>query len=251
MRVIGTVDCQERDTVFNAYVDSGKTYVGPIPGYANDLLMHFSWDWICGNQDRIKLGVPMYVNGKWKLFNIGSWIHGWVGREGLQLPTVGDSTGDIQEVHCFVNLEEWLSDPREPQEQYNIVNGECADLPGYLLGTEPIDFDSLAGPDENPFVTNPLTGTVYGDGLMSVIPIVSCCVNRGNSDGTVGLGGAVDVADLTYLVAYLFQSGPVPPCEPEGNVDGITGLGGPIDVADLTYLVAFLFQGGPPPPPCP
>ena len=86
---------------------------------------------------------------------------------------------------------------------------------------------------------------------MSVIPIVSCCVNRGNSDGTVGLGGAVDVADLTYLVAYLFQSGPVPPCEPEGNVDGITGLGGPIDVADLTYLVAFLFQGGPPPPPCP
>ncbi|MEW5993783.1 MAG: hypothetical protein AB1744_05225 [Candidatus Zixiibacteriota bacterium] len=36
-----------------------------------------------------------------------------------------------------------------------------------------------------------------------------------------------------------------------GNVDGIVGPGGPIDVADLTYLVAYLFQGGPAPAPCP
>ena len=31
----------------------------------------------------------------------------------------------------------------------------------------------------------------------------------------------------------------------------ITGTGGPIDVADVTYLVAFMFAGGPAPPPCP
>ncbi len=80
---------------------------------------------------------------------------------------------------------------------------------------------------------------------------VGCCVNRGNADGIVGVGGPIDVADLTYLVAYLFQSGFPPPCPEEGNVDGIIGIGGPIDVADLTYLVAYLFKSGPAPPPCP
>ena len=83
------------------------------------------------------------------------------------------------------------------------------------------------------------TGCCNGDGI------------RGNVDDITGVGGEIDVADLTYLVAYLFQGGPVPPCEDEGNVDGIIGLGGPIDVADLTYLVAYLFQSGPAPAPCP
>jgi len=79
----------------------------------------------------------------------------------------------------------------------------------------------------------------------------SCCQNRGNADGIVGVAGPIDVADLTYLVAYLFQGGEAPPCEEEGNIDGIVGVGGPIDVADLTYLVAYLFQGGAAPPACP
>jgi hypothetical protein len=74
---------------------------------------------------------------------------------------------------------------------------------------------------------------------------------RGNVDDITGPGGEIDVADLTFLVAFLFQGGPVPPCIEEGNVDGILGPGGPIDVADLTYLVAFLFQGGSDPAGCP
>jgi hypothetical protein len=77
------------------------------------------------------------------------------------------------------------------------------------------------------------------------------CLNRGNVDGIIGVGGPVDIADLTYLVAYLFSGGMQPPCPEEGNIDGLTGAGGPIDVTDLTYLVAYLFSGGPPPPPCP
>ncbi len=69
----------------------------------------------------------------------------------------------------------------------------------------------------------------------------------GNADGIVGAGGPVDVADLTYLVEYLFAGGPPPPIIEAANMDGVTGPGGPIDVADLTYLVAYLFVGGPPP----
>lgn len=73
--------------------------------------------------------------------------------------------------------------------------------------------------------------------------IFTNCQNRGNVDGVDG----INVADLTYLVDYLFLAGPPPPCEEEGNVDGDGG----INVADVTYLVDYLFRGGPAPPPCP
>jgi hypothetical protein len=87
-------------------------------------------------------------------------------------------------------------------------------------------------------------GTVYlGSG--------GCCVNRGNVNGIVGEFGPIDVSDLTYLVAFLWQGGPEPPCIDEGDVNALPGPVGPIDVSDLTYLVAFLWQGGPEPPPCP
>jgi len=69
------------------------------------------------------------------------------------------------------------------------------------------------------------------------------CQERGNADGQ----GGINVADLTYLVSYLFDGGLAPPCYEEGNTDGEGG----INVADLTYLVDYLFFNGPAPPPCP
>jgi hypothetical protein len=60
----------------------------------------------------------------------------------------------------------------------------------------------------------------------------------------------VNIADVTYLVDYLFRSGPPPPCFEEGDVNG----SGTINVADVTYLSAYLKQkppGSPPPPACP
>ncbi len=77
-----------------------------------------------------------------------------------------------------------------------------------------------------------------------------CCVNRGDVNGLDGPSGPIDVADITYLVAKLWQGGPEPPCEEEGNVNDMDGPGGPVDVADLTYLIAFIWQGGPAPPAC-
>ncbi len=59
--------------------------------------------------------------------------------------------------------------------------------------------------------------------------------------GDVNDDGSVDVADMSYLVAYLFEGGPLPqPYECVGDIDAT----GSIDVGDLTYLVAYLFQGG-------
>jgi len=71
----------------------------------------------------------------------------------------------------------------------------------------------------------------------------ACCQVRGNADGQ----GGINVADLIYLVAYLFYGGLAPPCYEEGNADGEGG----VNVADLIYLVDYLFFGGPAPPPCP
>ncbi len=81
---------------------------------------------------------------------------------------------------------------------------------------------------------------------ITVLDTAGCCILiRGNADGDAG--DQINVADLTYLVNFLFKGGAAPPCEEEGDVDGSGG----INVADLTYLVNFLFKGGYQPPPCP
>ncbi|HWR82216.1 MAG TPA: trypsin-like peptidase domain-containing protein [Candidatus Deferrimicrobium sp.] len=53
-----------------------------------------------------------------------------------------------------------------------------------------------------------------------------------------------NVADLTYLVSYLFAAGPPPPFFEAADVDGSTGVP---NVSDLTYLVYYMFTLGPPP----
>ena len=56
-------------------------------------------------------------------------------------------------------------------------------------------------------------------------------------------GSGPDVADLTYLVDYLFGGGTAPAELAAADVNGT----GTVDVADLTYMVDYLFAGGPAP----
>ena len=58
--------------------------------------------------------------------------------------------------------------------------------------------------------------------------------------GDVNGSGAVNVADPTYLVDYLFFDGPPPPVPEAANVDGENG----INIVDLTTLVDYLFGSG-------
>ena len=60
----------------------------------------------------------------------------------------------------------------------------------------------------------------------------------------VDCSGGQDIADLTYLVGYMFKDGPEPWFM---SVADVNGSSGPIDIADLTYLVVFMFKGGPAP----
>jgi hypothetical protein len=73
-----------------------------------------------------------------------------------------------------------------------------------------------------------------------------CCVGqRGNVDSD--LNGQVDIADLVFLVDYMFAGGPPPACAYEADLNG----DGPIDIADLVYMVDYMFAEGLPPGACP
>lgn len=53
----------------------------------------------------------------------------------------------------------------------------------------------------------------------------------------------VNIADLVYLVDYMFIDGPAPPVLNIADVDASCQ----IDIGDLVFLVDFMFNGGPPP----
>jgi hypothetical protein len=62
---------------------------------------------------------------------------------------------------------------------------------------------------------------------------------RGDANGD----SLVDIADVVYLINYLFTDGPAP--DPlwvgDANCDGV------VDIADVVYLLNYLFLSGPPP----
>ena len=235
--------------IFSDYAATCTTYSGLVPAWANDIKMRFAWDYSCDNVDILKIAAPAYGGHVWRLQSLPWYINAHF-KGDIELPTVGDPTGVVQNVFYVVDLEQWTADPRPMLEEYDFIDGECPDLPGYLVGSTPIVFDSLAPPTRGtPFSTTPFTGTLYRDGEAYMSKGgMSCCISpiRGDIDYS---GGIIDIADLVYLVDYMFNAGPAPPCFEEGDVDG-SGVA-PIDIADLVYLVDYMFNQGPAPPVCP
>ena len=66
-----------------------------------------------------------------------------------------------------------------------------------------------------------------------------CIWQRGDANGD----GVINIADVVYLLNYLFLSGSAP--DPlwlgDANCDGV------VNIADVVYLLNYLFGGGPPP----
>ena len=73
----------------------------------------------------------------------------------------------------------------------------------------------------------------------------TCCTLRGDIAFD---GEGPNVADLVYLLAFMFTEGPAPRCTGNADIDG-DGTGP--NISDLIYLTTYMFSGGPPPAPCP
>jgi hypothetical protein len=112
--------------------------------------------------------------------------------------------------------------------------------------TNDVDHDYICGLDDNcPTVYNPGQEDDDQDGVGNVCETVEECIgDRGNVDGMVG--DVIDIADLVYLVDFMFNGGPPPPSMEEADVDA----SGQLDIADLVYLVDYMFNDGAAPLPC-
>ncbi|MFH1374410.1 MAG: FG-GAP-like repeat-containing protein [bacterium] len=142
-----------------------------------------------------------------------------------------DSTG-IEKYHFQLDP---YYDFRDPQIDNDAVVEQYL-VPASQLGLDSVFYWRVRAYDG-------MTWSAYSRTFAVYIAVDGCCqALRGDIDGS----GPVDVGDLTYLVAYLFQGGLPPPCLSEGDPDGSSA----IDVGDLTFIVAYLFQSGAAPTPC-
>ena len=103
-------------------------------------------------------------------------------------------------------------------------------------GTATFSLTSWIGPGQSMLVTEDhkaILPTVYG-GNITVLPYLA---------GDPNHDGMVDVADVIYLVNYLFLSGSEPDPFESGDANG----DGQVDIGDVVYLANYLFLGGAPP----
>lgn len=124
------------------------------------------------------------------------------------------------------------------------VGDVCDVCPGFDDNLD-VDVDGIAdGCDNCPDVANSSQVDTDSDGTGDACD--GCCLfSRGNADGDVL--DQIDISDLVFMVAYMFQGGAEPPCMDEADIDGSGG----IDISDIVALVAFMFSGGAAPVVCP
>lgn len=111
-------------------------------------------------------------------------------------------------------------------------DSSAIDLSGY--GTKMPEFSGLLATYE------PIT-------VNGLIHYSSCCQGiRGNIDNDPAQ--EINIVDLVYLVNFMFNGGPEPPCWKEANVNG--DIFEQVNIEDLVYLVSYMFSGGPAPAVC-
>ncbi len=77
-------------------------------------------------------------------------------------------------------------------------------------------------------------------GIIILIMLVS--TSFATDCGDVNNSGDINVLDITYLIAYIYQGGSAPNCEWE--CDDVNNDGA-VNINDVTYLIAFLYKDGP------
>jgi len=83
--------------------------------------------------------------------------------------------------------------------------------------------------------TTRIVSAGYWAGIDSLPACEECLCGDCNGDTRI------TVADATYIVSYIYRTGPGMACDCDVNVDTR------ITIADATYIVAYIYRGGPEP----
>lgn len=83
----------------------------------------------------------------------------------------------------------------------------------------------------------------YGWGFIDAYAAVLAVVNGLFIAGDANRDSLVDVADVVFLINYLYQGGPAPTPKAAGDVNADCV----VDVSDIIYLINYLYKGGPAP----
>ncbi|HOP06045.1 MAG TPA: SBBP repeat-containing protein [candidate division Zixibacteria bacterium] len=129
------------------------------------------------------------------------------------------------------------------------ADGSTLNLSSYLGGSTGLDYGTSVGFSGSLFVA----GYTYSTDF----PMQAAFQDShrgGNTDGYIarmilhpicadinGNGSGPDIADLVYMVAFMFQGGPEPPLPAACDINGDGSIA---DIADLVDLVTYMFQGG-------
>lgn len=84
---------------------------------------------------------------------------------------------------------------------------------------------------------NEVTASISETGVYaSFTTSLSCCSTAGDAN----TDGRVNIADVQFVIAWLFAGGASPNCCSEGSANGDDK----INIADVTYIITWLFMGG-------
>lgn len=111
---------------------------------------------------------------------------------------------------------------------------------GVILGTSG-DYQLSGTASQTAIGAGTSENYIVSQGFWPEVPISSgdCC----NLPGDANDNGSVNILDITYLISFLYKSGPAPQCLNEADPNNSCN----INILDITFLISFLYKSGPAP----
>ncbi len=127
------------------------------------------------------------------------------------------------------------------------VSDACDNCP-IIANTNQVDSDSDSFADACdvcPQIPDPAQVDTDQDGAgdacdqCPLVPAPCCCTVAADADQSAD----VTIGDATFIIVYVFNSGPPPFCYDQADADGSNEL----TISDVVYIIDYIFQSGPGP----